>query len=243
MLLINGMNSSAPLILAIETATRAGSVAIVRGDKALAWRAGDATVSHSSNLIELIASVLEEAGARLPEVDLFAVATGPGSFTGLRIGLATIKAFAACTDRMIASISTLAAIAHAAGESKRTIALLPAGRGEVFAQMFRVRSGEVSNLDRAAHLTPVELLKKYGHEPDVKWAGDGAPLLERGSYELVSPESGAVGCLAISVAALGLKDQREGKLLAAADLKADYVRPSDAEINERWQQQKVHGPA
>src|SRR5205085_9685024 len=103
-----------PLILAIETATRAGSVAVARGETLLSCREGDASVSHSTNLIEIIDAVLSEAGAQLSDVDVFAVAVGPGSFTGLSIGLATVKAFAEGNQRLIVGISTLAAGAYAA---------------------------------------------------------------------------------------------------------------------------------
>ena len=78
-----------PFVLSLETATRAGSLAITRGQELLASRTGDAQVSHSTNLLDQIKSALDEAGLKLSEIDYFAVATGPGSFTGLRIGLAT----------------------------------------------------------------------------------------------------------------------------------------------------------
>lgn len=230
-----------PLILAIETATRAGSVAIARGELVLSSKSGDAAVSHSSNLIELVEAALSEAGATLSEIDLFAATAGPGSFTGLRIGLATIKGFAAVTKRKIASVSTLAAIAHAAGDSERTVSVLPAGRGEVFAQMFSVRNGQTDPLDLAAHLTPNQVVEKYGSAPNVEWAGDAAQLFRASALDRVNGETTTL--LAISVAALALKSHREGNLVTPDNLRADYVRASDAEINERWQQQKAQKPA
>src|SRR5258706_8853134 len=151
-----------PLILALETATRAGSGALARGDELLSAASGDASASHSTDLIETVERILSSGGAKLSEVDLFAAAVGPGSFTGLRIGLATIKSFAMCTGRRCAGVSTLAAIAHAAGDSENTVALLPAGRGEVFAQMFSVRDGQVRELDQAAHQKPDAVLERYG---------------------------------------------------------------------------------
>src|ERR1041385_5331399 len=92
---------SEPLILAIETATRAGSVAVARNEVVLSSRVGDPSVSHSNNLIEMVESALNDAGAKLSDVDLFAATVGPGIFTGLRIGLATVKAFASVTSRQI----------------------------------------------------------------------------------------------------------------------------------------------
>jgi tRNA threonylcarbamoyladenosine biosynthesis protein TsaB len=231
-----------PLILAIETATRAGSVAVARGGKVLSHGGGDASVSHSANLITMIESALNKAGATLTEVDLFAAAVGPGSFTGLRIGLATVKAFAAVTGHDVIGVSTLAALAHANGSAGRTVALLPAGRGEVFAQMFQVGVDEVVSLDEAAHLTPKETWARYADVSEVWWTGEGVAKLDEYRATLGLPALDGTGsktneALASSVAALALRDYREGKAVGAEELHALYVRPSDAEINQRWQQQ------
>jgi tRNA threonylcarbamoyladenosine biosynthesis protein TsaB len=234
-------------ILAIETATRAGSVAVARGGEVLATRVGDATISHSTNLIEMIESALNEARAELSDIALFAAAVGPGSFTGLRIGLATVKAFAAVTGGQIVGVSTLAAIAHAEHKRGEIVSLLPAGRGEVFAQMFSVDDGIVNPLDRAAHLSPKEVVEKYRDRPRVTFAGEGKSQL---NYPLATASGSVPGgsvpaedksaiCLAVSVAGLALKEYREGKSVTPDELHAVYVRASDAEINERWQQQRA----
>jgi tRNA A37 threonylcarbamoyltransferase TsaD len=75
----DGVLKDQPLILAIETATRAGGVAVARGESVLASIAGDVSVSHSTNLLEMIAEALRNAGAALTDVDVFAVAVGPGA--------------------------------------------------------------------------------------------------------------------------------------------------------------------
>jgi tRNA threonylcarbamoyladenosine biosynthesis protein TsaB len=243
-----------PVILAIETATRAGSVALVRGQEVLAATFGDPAASHSTDLIEMVENSLVNAGAKLSEVDLFGAALGPGSFTGLRIGLATIKSFAICTGRRCAGVSTLAAIAHAAGTSEQTVSLLPAGRGELFAQMFTVLDGQVSELDTASHISLTALLEKYGNQAELKWAGEGAHLNQsalrdwaEGRNILFSDSSlgnpawslGArTNQLAISVAGLSLNAYRSGTTVSPDELRAVYVRASDAEINEQWQRQK-----
>src|SRR6185295_12934665 len=108
--------TNSPLILAMETATRAGSVSLSLGAEIVASVAGDASSSHSNHLIQNIETILRDAGRELRDVDLFAAALGPGSFTGLRIGLATAKALAMSMDRKCAGVSTLAAVAVAAGE-------------------------------------------------------------------------------------------------------------------------------
>lgn len=248
-----------PLILAIETATRAGSVALARGREILCSVVGDSTASHSNDLLSSVEKTLGDAGVKLTDVDLFAAAVGPGSFTGLRIGLATVKSFAVCTGKRCSGVSTLAAIAHAAGESERTISLLPAGRGEVFAQSFSVDNGDVRELDSARHLSLEAVLQKYGEARELAWAGDAAhmqaevlrawanthdisfgalkPGLSRQAqtgWRIAPP----LGQLAVSIGALALKAYENGNTVGPDELRAVYVRASDAEINERWQHMK-----
>src|SRR6185503_10926469 len=246
-------DQTSPLILAMETATRAGSVCLALGSEILASVAGDASASHSSDLIENMQRVLSEAGRELREVDVFAAAEGPGSFTGLRIGLATAKALATSMERNCAGVSTLAAVAAAAGESDRTIALLPAGRGEVFAQMFAVEDGHVEPLDAATHIAPGSLATKYGNFRAVRWAGEGAQL----QIEILRNAAAALGVefqssapavnvktegwtlaasqstLAPAVAKLALREWQAGRLVAPRDLHAVYLRASDAELKDK----------
>ena len=250
-----------PLILSLETATRAGSVCLTRGDTILAAISLDPHVSHSTNLLYKVQQSLEAAGCALNAVQLFAAATGPGSFTGLRIGLATVKAFAATIGRPCAGVPTLQAVAHAAGPSARTVALLPAGRGELFAQLFSVAAdGEVSSLDDAAHLKPAEAFAKYAGLLQLRWAGEGAVLHSAALREYAlahgleffdesnKPDTitrhegwivaGAVENLAASVAAIAGRDFERGNIVSAEELSAIYVRPSDAEINQKWPNEK-----
>lgn len=248
-----------PLILSLETAVLGGSVWLGRGQLQLAARNGDPLVSQSNSLLSDINNCLEEAGLALKDVDLFACASGPGSFTGLRIGIATLKALAATLDRPCVGIPTLQAVAHAAGPSRATVSLLPAGRGEVFAQMFSVSNlaGEdvVKAIDTAAHLSPQKLIERYGTLADLRWAGSGAHLQReaietgaaaRGSgfkesgnenprtteprgWELAAKETN----LAKHVAAMALQAFQTGRIQSPYSLNAIYVRPSDAELKEQ----------
>lgn len=252
-----------PLILAIETATRAGSVALARGAKLLQLQTGEKDSSHSIDLIATIDTALKTIGAKLGEVDLFAAASGPGSFTGLRIGIATIKSFAVSIGKQTVGVPTLAAIAHAAGTSVGTVSLLPAGRGEVFAQMFLVDADLVRPLDSAAHLSPAAVLEKYASIENLIWAGEGAQVHagllgeQARANEIVwddrqsqSPSQRAGWMLAPrrdelagSIAALAFAEYRAACTTSPEDLRAIYVRPSDAEINEQWQSEKSQLPA
>lgn len=251
--------SDTPLILSLETATLGGSVFLGLGSVLLAARQGDSQVSQSSSLLSDINDCLLEAGASLQEVDLFACASGPGSFTGLRIGIATLKALAASLKRPCVGIPTLQAIAYAAGPSSATVALLPAGRGEVFAQMFSVSEDDtVIELDAATHLSPRRLVEKYAALTNLRWAGSGAhlqrdflnsyaqqqgidfaqdaselnalPTAPGGNiWQLAAKETN----LAKHVAALALRAFQTGQIQSPYSLSAIYVRPSDAELKEQ----------
>lgn len=249
----------APVILSLETATMGGSVWLGFGAVELATRIGDPKVSQSATLLQDINDCLDEAGVKLAEVDLFACASGPGSFTGLRIGIATLKALAASLDRPSISIPTLHAVAHAGGASPATVALLPAGRGELFAQMLSVsENGVVTELDTAAHLSPTNLMARYGGRRSLKWAGNGA-LVQREVIENFAREQG-ITFVEDLIAEQLRETQRDTWVLGAPEtnlarhvgvmalplfqsnaiqsphlLKAIYVRPSDAELNQKCQ--------
>ena len=245
----------APLIISLETATLGGSVWLGRGKTQLAVSTGDPQVSQSNSLLRDISDCLDGAGVSLTEIDLLACASGPGSFTGLRIGIATLKALAASLDRPCVGTPTLHAVAHSAGPSMATVALLPAGRGELFAQMFSVSvvggNNLVKPIDTAAHLSPQKLLERYGMIANLRWAGSGADLqretiakaacergIEFGSQTETVSANAETGWmlmanpnnLASHVAALALQEYSKGNSQRPDELQAIYVRPSDAEL-------------
>jgi tRNA threonylcarbamoyladenosine biosynthesis protein TsaB len=247
--------NNAPVILSLETATPGGSVCLVRGTDLLCAGKGDSKVSHSNSILAAINDCLNDARLKLADVELFACTLGPGSFTGLRIGIATLKALAATLERPCVGVPTLNAIALSAGISKATVALLPAGRGEVFAQMFSVSDDEVIDLDKAAHLSPQRLMERYGGFPSLVWAGPGAHLhwallqdyTEQNAISFGKPVRESFAAqqtwslapegenLAQYTATLALRRFSANQLETAESLRAIYVRPSDAEINQLCQ--------
>ncbi|HEX2269570.1 MAG TPA: tRNA (adenosine(37)-N6)-threonylcarbamoyltransferase complex dimerization subunit type 1 TsaB [Pyrinomonadaceae bacterium] len=206
-----------PLILSVETATLSGSVAVTRGDEVLGVIGGDPAVSHSNTLLVDVDKLLAQTQTSLSEIDLFAVAIGPGSFTGLRIGLATIKALGTTLNRPCVGIPTLEAVALSGGISERSVALLPAGRGEVFTQLFSVPDEHsVKALDEAAHIPPARLSERYGHIKNLKWC----------DWRTASPTNH----LAPYVARLALTKFRNKQIEEAHAIRAMYVRPADAQL-------------
>jgi tRNA threonylcarbamoyladenosine biosynthesis protein TsaB len=210
-------------------------VAVSRGATVLGVISGDAGVSHSNTLLSDVDKLLVETRIGLPEIDLFAVATGPGSFTGLRIGIATIKALAATLDRPCSGIPTLEAVALSGGVSSATVALLPAGRGEVFAQLFSVSSThDVEALDDAAHIPPRKLLDRYDHLESLIWCGEGAVAHRQLIEEADETKGWRIASqsrkLAEHVASLALERFRRSQVEDPSTLRAIYVRPADAEL-------------
>lgn len=224
-----------PLILAVETATLSGSIALTRGAELIASLSGDPAVSHSNTLLADLDKLLNKTTFKLQDVDLFAVAAGPGSFTGLRIGIATVKALAATLARPCAAVPTLHAVALAGGASESSVALLPAGRGEVFAQLFSVSAdGAVTALDEPSHISPRKMIDKYGLLEKAAWCGEGAlaqrELIESSARGKQWRVASRTANLALQVAALALRNFGHDELIAPDALQAIYVRPSDAEL-------------
>ena len=240
--------------MSVETATEHRSVAVLRGAEVLSLCERELRDGGGAAVLADIDRALAEASVRVADVELFAAALGPGSFTGLRAGLATVKALAATLGKPVVGVPTLHALAHAARPSKKLCALLPAGRGEVFAQMLRVtHEGSVEELSAPEHVPPARLLERMSGEDGVKFAGGGAHKFEgllrekaaalglkfrelTNAYEEPGEGEWALApkvlSLAADVGALALSSYEAGERGGADELCAIYVRPSDAELNE-----------
>ncbi len=229
------------LTLGVDTSTERRSVALVREGRVLAESSTGLREGGSANLLADIDGVLTSAGLKLRDVGLFAAAVGPGSFTGLRAGLATLKGLAMTTGKPAVGVQTLHALAYCVRPAVRVVPLIPAGRGEVFAQLLSVSAeGVVEELESPTHLPPGRLLEMMkGSGGGLKWTGGGAlKYLEliRGAAESAGIEFAEGGwsvvpaeeALAKSVAEMAHAAYVSG---AVADgLTAVYVRPSDAEL-------------
>lgn len=195
-------------LLAVETATAATRVALAVGGDVVAEVDGDGR-AHAAALLPAVERVLAEASLALDEVDAFAVSIGPGSFTGLRIGLATVKAFA-LGGRPVAGVPTLAALAWPERESADTlVASLDAQRGELYAAAYTV--GGRLGLERLwpeCVLTPEQLRSR---------TPAGARLVEG-----KDPRAAAVAEIGARILAVGRGED-------AATLVPRYVRRAEAE--------------
>jgi tRNA threonylcarbamoyladenosine biosynthesis protein TsaB len=231
------------LILSLDTTTRGGSVAVVRDRQIVHLGAGDPTRTHGERLPADLMTACDRAHVTIGEIELFAVAAGPGSFTGLRIGIATMQGLAMARERRIVPVSTLEAVAAAAiGEAReqghfRTVAWIDAQRGEVFAQVFE-GADPVSPAIAAPPLSAIEIQRELLE--GAAFHGDGAVRYRdqiRSALGLdvrigeVRPLAGAIGLIAAH--------QPDRAVLPHAVVPI-YVRRPDAEI-ARARQDRTDG--
>jgi len=134
------------IVLALDTTTRAGSVALMSGNTLLGWLSGDPEHTHGERLPGDLLRLLSAHETSLHDVEVFGVCSGPGSFTGLRVGLATVQGFALATGRPVMTVPTLEALAYAGLECQPpgfnrptwVVPWMDAYRGEVFGAVYRV---------------------------------------------------------------------------------------------------------
>ncbi|MCP5057332.1 MAG: tRNA (adenosine(37)-N6)-threonylcarbamoyltransferase complex dimerization subunit type 1 TsaB [bacterium] len=222
-----------PRILALETATRVMSVAILEGPRVIAELSSEGARVHSERLLPGIDTVLDEAGFGLGDLDAIAVSAGPGSFTGLRIAIATAKGLAFGAGPALVGVSTLAALARAAhGASGPVAALLDARRGELYA-------GVWSSADAAAE--PIVAESVYSPEGLSRLLPPGTQIMVGedafdGAAALVAASgpglelSPAVAARAGRVGELALARLEAGGGQAAAALRPRYLRRAEAEV-------------
>ncbi len=241
------------LVLALDTTTRQGSAALARDGSAIAIYAGDTGIAHGARLPGDLTRVLDEHGLRLADVDLFAVGAGPGSFTGLRIGIATMQGLALANGKPLAGISVLDAIHDAiscplSAVSSQFAALnsalslqpsalsdevavwMDAQRGQVFSAVYR--NGEV--FEAALVDTPAGILARWALErthPTV-FAGDGAIAYRTliGAAEAGAQIVEPVPPLAPSIARLAEVQWRQFGPAPPEAITPIYIRRSDVEL-------------
>jgi len=165
------------IVLALDTTGRAGSVALVRDHQVLAEASGDPAITHAARLPGELIDLLAQAGVPLPALDLLAVAAGPGSFTGLRVGIAAMQGLAMALGKPIVPVSTLEALARVdpSSEPHLIATWVDAQRGEVFASLYE--AGEGSPILEPTALPPDETLTRIAAVAAgrrVRFVGDGA---------------------------------------------------------------------
>jgi len=224
-----------PRLLILETSGRPGRVAVAEGEHLLAEHQLDDTRRHARDLAPTVAALLEAAGWRPRQVEAVIVSRGPGSYTGLRVGIMSVKTFAYATGCALLAIDTFAAIAlQAPAETQRLEVIADAQQQKVYVQSFgRSEAGEL------LAVTPLTILPlaewQAGLATDVWVSGPGVDVYDQilpTAIQRVTPELRQPG--ADSLLRLGLRRWRAGERDDLWMLEPLYLRPSSAE--EKWAQ-------
>lgn len=224
------------LILAFDTSSIVASVALMEEDKLMGEYIIHHEKTHSQKLMPMIHTLLSDCGRKLEEIDVIAVAEGPGSFTGLRIGVATAKGLAHGLDRPVAGISTLDGLAFNMPYCEGLICpILDARRSQVYTAVYQWDDGVLNRVLEPMALSIEELTEQLKNRPErIVFLGDGVKANESflkdqlGDRVLLAPQTVAMQ-RASSVAALALQKARAGQLDTFYGLTPAYLRKSEAE--------------
>jgi tRNA threonylcarbamoyladenosine biosynthesis protein TsaB len=227
-----------PLILALDASRMTGSVAVTRGGEPIHEIVFDASDTHSATLMPAVDACLSAAGVKIRDIELFVTVIGPGSFTGLRIGLATVKGFAAIERRPVAAVGSLEMIAAALPSAGgMAVPLIDARRGEVYTAMYDITEGGPREILPPFASAPGSLaarIRHTGYTGTLTLAGSG---LERYRDELESsfpegtlfsgpdwapPTAALAARMATGRGAVPYED--------LSSLEPLYVRPPDAKL-------------
>jgi tRNA threonylcarbamoyladenosine biosynthesis protein TsaB len=219
------------LILAIETSGQSGGITLAEantGSFHVVETAAIAGGTFSAQLIPTLAALLKKHGYGVKDLDGFAAASGPGSFTGLRVGLSAIKGLAETLHKPIATVSVLEALASLADRDGKIAAAMDAGRKEVFLGLYQKSAGELSR-QREELLTQQDFLATLSTgRPAVIITGDSAlaelAAASHSSVVVVTSPGSEV------VARIGARKLLAGETVSVEALDANYLRRSDAEI-------------
>ena len=221
------------LILSVDSSASPASVCLLEDGKVLAEYYLNAGFTHSQTLMAMVESVLKISMKSASDIDAFAVNNGPGSFTGVRIGVSAVKGMAYAADKPCIAVSTLESMAYNALTFEGVVcACMDARRSQVYNALFRVSGGSVERLidDRAVSIE--ELLSELSdYREKILLIGDGAELVSGASQNdriLLAPPDVRYQ-KASSSAMIALEKLKRGEVLSPAALMPTYLRLSQAE--------------
>ena len=230
-------------VLALETSARAVSAAVTEDGRVLCSGYQDTGLTHSRTLMPMVEAMLKNAGLTVRDCDAVAVAAGPGSFTGIRIGVSAAKGLAFGAERPCAAVSTLEAMARNVSHMDAlVVCAMDARRHQIYNALFTAEGGRLTRRtpDRAVGLAELaEELRGETAPPVI--VGDGAALCEASLREAGIPCRLAPAHLvmqnAMSVALCGEAMALAGKLVSAQELLPVYLRPPQAQrLRDRMSQ-------
>ncbi|PYT92973.1 MAG: tRNA (adenosine(37)-N6)-threonylcarbamoyltransferase complex dimerization subunit type 1 TsaB [Acidobacteria bacterium] len=236
------------IVLSIDTCDSRGGVAVLRDETVLALLVHETAEDYSCWLLPAVNEVLKKAELQMGDVGGYAVAVGPGSFTGVRVGLTTVKAWAEVYGKPVAAVSRLEGFAaQATGAGKHVAAFVDAQRGQVFGAVYRRDDSGLARVGEEMVIAPgrfVEVATELVAGEKIAWVSPDPTLVTgEGVWQAREKRGESVeqvsATLAGMIGRIGLKRLKEGKATDALGLDANYVRRSDAEIF--WKGGAAHG--
>ncbi|MEZ4600477.1 MAG: tRNA (adenosine(37)-N6)-threonylcarbamoyltransferase complex dimerization subunit type 1 TsaB [Syntrophotaleaceae bacterium] len=221
-------------LLSIDTSTPAGSIAVSRGDQLLGELLVNSPATHTDRLLLSMERLLQDVAIDLGEIDAFAVAVGPGSFTGLRVGVATAKGLALATGKPVIGVSSLQSLAAQIPFCRYPVcAMMDARKKEVYGGLYRWEGGLPALQGREVVLPPEKMLEQLDGE--VLFVGNGSAVYRTMIVRRLGQRAHfAPWCLdlprASTLSTLALSAYRNGRTLSALELLPTYIRPSEAEL-------------
>lgn len=236
-------------ILALDSSGLVAGVALIEEDQTVAEYTVNYKMTHSQTLLPMLDSIVKMLGFDLQTVDAIAVAGGPGSFTGLRIGSATAKGLGLALDKPLIHVPTVDALAYNLWGSDGIVCpIMDARRSQVYTGLYRCKE-EFTVLEQQMAISVAELVDKlntYGQR--IHFLGDGVPVYK----ELLQDKLQVPHCFApahlnrqraAAVGALGMSYYKDGTIVSAAEHKPDYLRVPQAERERAERQQSERGAA
>jgi tRNA threonylcarbamoyladenosine biosynthesis protein TsaB len=236
------------LLLALDTCDARGSVALLRSAQVLELSAHESAEEYSSWLPRAVEQVLKASGQSMQTVEAYAVAAGPGSFTGVRVGLTTVKAWSEVFGRRIAAVSRLEAVASQAEAGAKVVAaFVDAHREQVFGALYRRIDGRLGRVEDEMVVAPGNFLDWVGERAGserVAWVSpDAEHLTSRENWrarEKAGEKVQKVSTIfAPVIGKIGYQKLLENQTADALTLDANYVRRTDAEL--LWKGGRGHG--
>lgn len=222
------------LILAVDTTSPAGSAALLRKTKLLGEINLDSPLTHSERVLPSVDFILKANSLKIGDVDAFAVAVGPGSFTGIRIGLSAVKSFALASNKPVAPVSTLQAMAlklrHP--QSRLLCPLIDAKKGEVYAALFESSHGRLREVVDQGAYSPDRFLSLLPSNRIIFFLGSGVDVCRDKIMLLLRDKArfSSRSCfISHEVGELGYTMLKEGKGRDFREVEPLYFRSSQAE--------------
>lgn len=224
-------------ILAVDSSSVTASAAVLDNCKIIAEFFVNAGLTHSQTLAPMINSTLINSGIKISDVDFFAVTTGPGSFTGLRIGLATVKGMALALEKPCVGVSSLLSAAYGLKDSSGIVSVcMDARRKQIYNAVFEIYRGEIRRITEDRAISVEQLGKEIDNlSGNIKLVGDGAEMCynaladnhRANKIELASESKQYVRASMVGMAALELYNR--GEISTAENIGLNYLRVSQAE--------------